>query len=78
MVNVTKYNIFRITTNRVSNDWNEEIFSAGQIVQCTEDMGTIWFAKPIGTDAIPRMLPKSECRQLTEDEKAALPQWAKG
>lgn len=70
MVDVTKYNILRITTQCVSNHWNEEIFSSGQIVQCVNDMGSVWLARVVDTDATPRMLPKTECRQLTDSERA--------
>lgn len=68
-MDVTKYNIFRVTTNQVVNAWNEILFNSCELVHCVEDLGTIWLAKPIGSNEIPRMLPKSATRELTSKER---------
>jgi hypothetical protein len=63
-MDVTEYNIYRITTQQVRNNWNEILFDAGQVVQCTEDLGDLWLAKPLGSNSIPRMLPKSQAERI--------------
>lgn len=70
-MDVTKFEIFRIITQPVYNAHNEKLFDENQMVHCVEDLGTMWLAKPIGTNDIPRMLPKRKCRRLSEDEKQA-------
>ena len=68
-MDVTEYNIFRITTRSVRNSWNEEIFTLGKVVHCIMDMKSLWLARPAGSKITPRMLPKDECRELTDEEK---------
>jgi len=69
-MNVEKYNIFRVTTCPVLNNWNEIIFQPGQVLHAIMDLGECWLAHPVGSDATPRMLPKAECRELTEAERS--------
>ncbi len=71
-MDLTKYNIFVIATKNVINEWNEIIHRKGDKLHVTMDMGTMYLAKAIGSNDIPRMLPKSECRALTEKEKELL------
>lgn len=77
-MNVEKYNIFRMTTHRVLNNLNEEIFPKGTIVQCIYDLQSLWLAVPVGSKGTPRMLPNSDCRQLTDKEKITLSERTKG
>lgn len=70
-MDVTEYNIYRITTQQVRNNWNEILFDAGQVVQCTEDLGNLWLAKIAGSNDIPRMLPKSECRTIGVNDETS-------
>jgi hypothetical protein len=72
MMNITKYNVFVVITKRFSNCWGEEIFSEGQILHCTNDLGNLYLAKAPNSTDTPRMLDKSNCRPLTEVEKENL------
>lgn len=74
-MNIEKYNIFRVTTCQVRNNRSEIIFEKGQVVQAIFDEGSCWFARPVGSAATPRMLPKAECRELNEAERA---EWMPG
>ncbi len=69
---LTKYNIYVVATKNVINEWNEIIHRKGDKLHVVMDMGTIYLAKLIGSNDIPRMLPKSKCRALTENEKKLL------
>lgn len=71
-MDLTKYNIYVVATENIRSNWNEIIYRKGDKLHVTMDMGTIYLAKPIGSNDIPRMLPKSECRALTEKEKGLL------
>jgi len=71
-MNVEQYLIFRVTNNTIRNEWNEVIFDKDVIVQAIYDMGDVWLAKPMWSNSVPRMLPKSECRELTETERKLL------
>lgn len=68
-MDVTKYNIYRVVTEKVFNNWSELLFERDEVVHCIYDLGSAWLAKRINTDATPRMLPNDECRELTEKEK---------
>lgn len=68
-MNVEQYNIFRVSTCQVRNNWNEIIFAPGQVLHATMDLGWCWLARPVGSAATPRMLPKAECRELNEAER---------
>lgn len=61
IMDVTKYKIFGVVNRPVYNVWNEKLFDTGQVVQCVEDLGNLWLAKPKGSNSIPRILPKTHC-----------------
>lgn len=63
-MDVSQYDIYRITTKDVRNEQNEIIFRKGTVVHCVEDLGSLWLARPKDTEATPRMLPKNECDML--------------
>lgn len=68
MVDVTKYNIYRVPIKNITNAWHETIFYKDQILHCTHDVGMAFFAKPILSDAIPRVIEKADCRVPTNKE----------
>lgn len=68
-MNIEQYNIFRVTTCQVRNHWNEIIFEPGQVLHAIMDLGWCFLARPVGSAATPRMLPKEECRELSEAER---------
>lgn len=71
-MDVTKHEIFRVVTRQVFNAWNEKLFDMDQVVQCIEDLGSLWLAKPRGSNSIPRMLLKIECCLLSDSEREVL------
>lgn len=71
-MDVTEYNIYVVATENVINAWGEIVHKKGDKLHCTMDLGNTWLAKLIGSNDSPRMLPKSECRALTEKEKKLL------
>ncbi len=68
-MDLTEYNIYVVATENVINAWREIIHKKGDKLHVTMDMGTTYLAKLIGSNDTPRMIPKSECRALTEKEK---------
>ncbi len=73
MVDITQYNIYRIATEDIRNEWNEIVHYEGTLLHCTEDLNWCFLAKVPGSAATPRMLPKKECRQLTDAELEVFP-----
>ncbi len=71
-MDLTEYNIYVVATENVINAWREIVHKKGDKLHVTMDMGTTCLAKLIGSNDTPRMLPKSECRSLTEEEKKLL------
>ena len=72
MVDVTKYNIYRKVIRDVKNAWHETVFYEDQILHCIHDTGSAFFAKPVSSDAIPRIIEKADCQVLTESERDIL------
>jgi hypothetical protein len=65
---IEEIKIYRVATTNIKNNWNEVVHYKGTILHCTEDLGSFFLAKvPCSTD-IPRILPKNECRRLTDEE----------
>ncbi len=71
-MDLTEYNIYVMATKDVRNNRSEIVHRKGDKLHVTMDMGTTYLAKLIGSNDTPRMLPKSECRSLTEEEKKLL------
>lgn len=69
MKDIARSNVYRVATKNVYNVWHELVFSEDQILHCIQDARNLWLARPIGSDAFPRWILKSECRELTESEK---------
>ena len=63
-----KVAIYRAPTHHIRNVWWEIVHHQGELLECTRDMGWAWLARAVATDAVPRMLPKDECRKLTVQE----------
>ena len=62
--------IYRLLTKTTHNAYSHIIFYEGEVVECVQDNGNLWFAKRVGKNETPRMLFKDDCRELTSKERA--------